>query len=392
MKIGVFGGTFNPIHVGHLSLATQFADQLGLDRVLLIPTAIPPHKPAQDLAPAEHRLNLCRLAAKTDPRFVPCDLELRREGPSYTVMTLRELRNTYPKEDEFFLLMGSDMFLTFESWFMAGEIALLCTLCGGARNQGELEALQTKGKEYRARSWNCRVLDIQVKPLSSTQVRKKVRQGEPVEGLLPPQGEEYIRQNGLYGLDPGKYVYDIAGYVAQMKTLLKDSRRIHSLYVAKQAVRLAKRWGENETYALVAGLLHDIQKNVPGDEQLQRIVNSDIIFEKTLPQQPKLWHAAAGAIYLRDVLNIHNLQILNAVRYHTTGRANMTRLEQIVYLADLTSKDRTYGGVEKMRKLADTSLDDAMREAMEFIIGDLLQKKSLINSDTLGAYNYYVAR
>ena len=70
----------------------------------------------------------------------------------------------------------------------------------------------------------------------------------------------------------------------------------------------------------------------------------------------------------------------------------MTRLEQIVYLADLTSKDRTYGGVEKMRKLADTSLDDAMREAMEFIIGDLLQKKSLINSDTLGAYNYYVAR
>ena len=87
-------------------------------------------------------------------------------------------------------------------------------------------------------------------------------------------------------------MYDIGGYVAQMKTLLKDSRRIHSLYVAKQAVRLAKRWGENETYALVAGLLHDIQKNVPGDEQLQRIVNSDIIFEKTLPQQPKLWHAA----------------------------------------------------------------------------------------------------
>lgn len=200
-----------------------------------------------------------------------------------------------------------------------------------------------------------------------------------MEGFLPPQGEEYIRQNGLYGLDPGKYVYDIGGYVAQMKTLLKDSRRIHSLYVAKQAVRLAKRWGENETYALVAGLLHDIQKNVPGDEQLQRIVNSDIIFEKTLPQQPKLWHAAAGAIYLRDALNIHNLQILNAVRYHTTGRANMTRLEQIVYLADLTSKDRTYGGVEKMRDLADTSLDDAMREAMEFIMGDLLQKKALID-------------
>lgn len=97
MKIGVFGGTFNPIHQGHLSLATQFADRLGLDRVLLIPTAIPPHKSAQDLAPAEHRLNLCRLAAKTDPRFVPCDLELRREGPSYTVMTLRELRNAYPK-------------------------------------------------------------------------------------------------------------------------------------------------------------------------------------------------------------------------------------------------------------------------------------------------------
>lgn len=392
MKIGVFGGTFNPIHNGHLSLATQFADQLGLDQLLLIPTATPPHKVAEDLAPGEHRLNLCRLAAKEDPRFLVSDLELRREGPSYTVMTLRELKNTHPREDEFFLLMGSDMFLTFDSWYMAEEIALLCTLCGGARDEGELQALREKEAQYRARGWHCKVLDIAVTPLSSTQVRGRLHRGEPVKDLLPSQGEEYIRQNGLYGIDPARYVYDIAGYVGLMKTLLKDSRRIHSLYVAQQAVRLAKRWGENETYALVAGLLHDIQKNVPGEEQLQRILNSDIIFEKTLPQQPKLWHAAAGAIYLRDALNIHNLQILNAVRYHTTGRAAMTRLEQIIYLADLTSKDRTYGGVEKMRELVDTSLDDAMREAMEFIMGDLLSRKALINSDTLSAYNYYVAR
>ena len=185
MKIGVFGGTFNPIHQGHLSLATQFADRLGLDRVLLIPTAIPPDKSAQDLAPAEHRLNLCRLAAKTDPRFVPCDLELRREGPSYTVMTLRELRNAYPKEDEFFLLMGSDMFLTFESWYMAGEIALLCTLCGGARDGGELEALQAKEKEYRARGWSCNRWHGRCKPPCTRWAHRPPLQGLPAAKPAP---------------------------------------------------------------------------------------------------------------------------------------------------------------------------------------------------------------
>ena len=97
-------------------------------------------------------------------------------------------------------------------------------------------------------------------------------------------------------------------------------------------------------------------------------------------------------MYLRDELNIHNLAILNAVRYHTTGRAEMTRLEQIIYLADLTSKDRNYSGVDHMRELVYQSLDSAMAEAMEFIVGDLLKRKALINSDTLEAYNYYVVR
>ena len=107
-KLGVFGGTFNPIHNGHLSLCTQICDALGLSKVLLIPTAIPPHKRVDGLADGRHRLAMCRLAVQGDPRFFVCDLELRRQGNSYTADTLRELEEIYPNT-RFFLLMGTDM-------------------------------------------------------------------------------------------------------------------------------------------------------------------------------------------------------------------------------------------------------------------------------------------
>ena len=116
-KLGVFGGTFNPIHNGHLSLCTQLSDALGLAKVLLIPTAIPPHKRATELADGGQRLAMCRLAVQGDPRFCVCDLELRRQGNSYTADTLRELEALYP-DTRMFLLMGTDMFLPVQNWTM----------------------------------------------------------------------------------------------------------------------------------------------------------------------------------------------------------------------------------------------------------------------------------
>ena len=135
-KLGIFGGTFNPVHNGHLSLCTQLADALEIPKVLLIPTAIPPHKRAPELASGEHRLAMCRLAAQSDPRFCACDLELRRQGNSYTVETLRELGRLSPSA-QLFLLMGTDMFMTVQNWYCACEIFRRAFLVAGARQEGE---------------------------------------------------------------------------------------------------------------------------------------------------------------------------------------------------------------------------------------------------------------
>ena len=174
-----------------------------------------------------------------------------------------------------------------------------------------------------------------------------------------------------------------------MKKLLKKSRYIHSLNVAKEAVRLAKLYGCDEKKAETAGLLHDICKNMTGEQQLQIINNSDIILDSVTALQPELWHSIAGAAYAERELLISDIEIITAIRYHTTARENMTLLEKIIYLSDLISEDRNYSGVEIMRQKVNESLDIAMREALLYIMSDLIQKQKPICEDTCKAYNQY---
>ena len=126
MKTGICGGTFNPIHNGHLHIVEEFRRGLGLDRVLLIPTRVPPHKAAPDLASAGERFAMCRLAAQGKPWLELSDIEMRREGKSYTAETLEELSALYP-QDQFYLLMGEDMFLTLGRWYRPETIFSLAS-------------------------------------------------------------------------------------------------------------------------------------------------------------------------------------------------------------------------------------------------------------------------
>ena len=145
MRIGVYGGTFNPIHTGHVRLAQSYLEALSLDKILVIPANIPPHKRAKQLLPGDVRMELCRLACGEDERLEVTDIELKREGSSFTVDTLRELKVIYPGA-ELYLIVGSDMFLTMETWRESGEIFRLCTICTGAREKGE-DAILLQKKE-----------------------------------------------------------------------------------------------------------------------------------------------------------------------------------------------------------------------------------------------------
>lgn len=176
-----------------------------------------------------------------------------------------------------------------------------------------------------------------------------------------------------------------------LKIRLSKKRYTHSLNVADAALKLAEKYGADIEKAYLAGLVHDICKEVPTDEQLTMAQKCRQGIDETEQKIPALYHAAAGSWYGENVLHIHDEDILNAVRYHTTGRAGMSRLEECVYLADLISEDRTYKDVGRMRRLAFEDINGAMLEAARFTLSDVIAKGSFIPENSMQTYNYYTA-
>ena len=196
-KIGLYGGTFNPIHEAHIHLVKDFADQLGLDKILLMPTFQPPHKQAHQLASPEDRLAMCRLAAAGDERLQVSDLEIRRAGKSYTAQTLEELHRLYP-DCQWHLLMGEDMFLTVDHWRWPEKIYRLATLCAAPRSLDGMVRLEKYAQFLRTRGAETVLCNIRYLPVSSTMVREAVAAGIPLNGLVSPEIARSIREKGLY--------------------------------------------------------------------------------------------------------------------------------------------------------------------------------------------------
>lgn len=176
-------------------------------------------------------------------------------------------------------------------------------------------------------------------------------------------------------------------YKELLKSRLNEKRYIHSLAVADQARRLALKYGADPYKAYLAGLLHDITKNASFDEHLQIFEAFGIILSDVEKNAEKLWHAMSGAAYAEHFLDIDDKEIISAVRYHTTAKADMTELEKVLYLADFTSSDRDYDDVDVMRALVDKSQDEALKYALTYTITELIEKGVPIHPDTVAAYN-----
>lgn len=175
-----------------------------------------------------------------------------------------------------------------------------------------------------------------------------------------------------------------------LKEKLSENRYIHSINVAEQAKKLARINNSDEEKAYFSGLMHDVCKEMPFEEQEKYVLSSSIDVDIVEKMSTPLWHAISGAEFLKEHFNIIDKDILNAVRYHTVGRAEMTVLEKIVYLADLTSADRSYKDVEKIRKICENNLDMGMQEALKFSISDCALKGKTIPKSTFEAYNFYL--
>lgn len=382
MKIGIFGGTFNPFHNGHLSLLCGIRDALSLDRVIIIPTALPPHKDGSPVVEGYHRMEMCRLAVKDLENVFVSDMELKRGGHSYTVDTLRTLRTQYPN-DELYLMVGGDSYLQLGTWYCAEEIYRLATVAGAPRLKGEEEKMLELQKKLESECKHTVVVHCdEPVEMSSTDYR------ENNVSDIPADIEDYIIQNGLYNREM-RIPIDLDELTSYLRMNLSPKRFTHTLNVASEAIRLAKVYEENEHLAYIAGLLHDICKEMPKDAQWELIKDEETAKEPEFIACPHAWHGAAASNFSKREFQIKNTEILNAIRYHTTGRGEMSRLEEIIYMADLVCADRTYPGVEALRAKTYKSLEEALFEAFVFALYDLPREGSPVVSDTIKAYNRY---
>lgn len=380
-RIGIYGGTFNPPHLGHMLAARQAVRLLRLDRLLLIPDRVAPHKvlPEGSASP-EERMQMLRLAAAGIEKAEVSDIELRREGTSFTYLTILELKQLYPKA-ELVLIMGTDMFLSFDKWRETRIItdhAALGVLYRGEK--GEKAAIDAKKAEMEANGVKVELIENEVTAISSTDLRRMLVFG-CAEPFLPEGVGAYIREKGLYGT--GRDYRNLSDEELEqvVVSLLKPNRVAHVLGCRDMAVELAKRWGADVTDAARAGLLHDITKAIDGPLQLTLCSEYGTMLNDFSRRYPKTLHALTGSLVAERIFG-EKEAVVNAIRHHTTGKANMSLLEKIIYIADYVEPNRTIAGVDQLRHLAFTDLDAALKMGLQMTVSYLNEQGSEVSPES----------
>ena len=391
MRIGIYGGTFNPPHVGHVLAAKQAIDALRLDLLLMIPDRIAPHKQMPENSPSpEQRLELLKLAVAGCDKIKPLDLELKREGPSYTYVTVEDLRKQYP-EDELILIMGTDMFLTFLNWRNPERILNCCSLGVLYRGErGEVRDIDAMKAQMEAEGAGVELIQNPVTAISSTDLRRMLVFG-CAEPFLPDGVGDYIRENGLYGTGRDYRGLSLEELEQVVVSLLKPSRVNHVLGCRDTAVKLAGHWGADETDAARAGLLHDVTKALNGQLQLTLCAEYGTILDEFSTKYPKTLHALTGSLVAERIFG-ENPAVVEAICSHTTGKADMNLLEKIIYVADYMEPCRDFPGVEKLRELAFSDMDAALRLGLEMTLDHLAEQGSEVSPQSRDALAWLNAR
>ena len=383
-RIGIYGGTFNPPHIGHLRAAEQAVETLSLDKLLLIPDRIAPHKEIPSGSPTpEQRLEMVRIAAKGNPKMEASDMELRREGASYTYVTVETLREVYP-EAKLFLLMGTDMFLSYLSWKNPERILAHVTLAVLYRGEkGEVRLIEEQMRRISELGGSVVLVKNDVVNISSTQMRRLL--AFRCAGQLLPEGVlDYIREQRLYDTRTDWKNLPMEELEQVVIRLLSPSRVAHVLGCRDTAVELARHWGANEVDAARAGILHDITKAIDGPLQLTLCDAYGKILSDFSKRYPKTLHALTGSLVAERIFG-ENEEVVSAICHHTTGKADMTLLQKIIYVADYMEPCRNFPGVEQLRNLAFTDLDAALKLGLEMTLEHLARQGAEVSPESRDA-------
>lgn len=375
MKLGLYGGTFSPPHLGHTAIAEAFVKQLELDELLVMPTSIPPHKMIDSGDDPEKRFLMAKLAFGNMDSVKVSRLELEREGKSYTALTLRRLFEDYglsKGSDRIYLLVGADMFLSLDTWYSAEEIFSLAVIVYAKRgNYEEDEKLAAKAEEYREK-YSAETFPLMIEPfeISSSQIRSMIRNGEDAERFMPKKVFEYVKKEGLYAPesnDPSEREIsedELSNLREEVAGRLSEKRFRHTLAVEEEAAFMAKELlPEKLRQIRAAALLHDIAKELSSEKQLNYIKDFGIIKKDygKIPE-PVLHALAAPGVIVEDFPEYASEEILSAVSRHTTGEEGMSVFDAIVFLADYTECTRKHETCKRCREYFHGNIANAQTE------------------------------
>ena len=377
MRIGILGGTFNPIHTAHVQMARIARDEAALDQVLLIVSADPPHKRVEGEVPARERYRLTQLALVGEEWIVPSDLEILRGGKSYMLLTLQELKERYPGA-ELSLIVGSDMLSDLPNWYHPEEVlALADVLCVPriGRNENDGETAQMLTQRYHT---SVRILSGKADMISSTDIRHRLLEGQSVDGLMPETVEQAIYEGGEY------FPADVRRMQEQCRATLTPKRYTHVCGTMRAAAMLSTLWKQDAKKARIAALLHDCAKCL--DPLRQEVLSGD---ETGIAP---VHHAFAGAVIAKMEYGITDETILRAIRLHTTGDWGMTDFDALIYAADLIEPTRTFHGVEDYRNRLSSEIDPFMRHTLRRVY-QLIEKKGWgVHPASKRAIDYYESK
>lgn len=376
MNIAVLGGSFNPIHYGHLILAETILQKMDYDVVLFIPTAQSPLKDATGGASPQDRLDMLLAAVSGQRRFVVDDCELRRGGLSYTIDTLAEIQERYQIENKIGLILGDDLVGAFHKWKSVDQILHRADLLVASRNFSELADFPFPFIP---------VPNPQIQ-LSSSQIREAIKKKLPWKHLVPAGTAAIIEDRGLYIDDHGDNRTFSTSLISLIedtaRTWLPEGRFLHSKNVAVLSAQLCGRFGCDERQGYLAGIAHDLCKHLP-TEQIVSLVQWDRMqISEIEKKKPELMHGRAAAVLLREYYGLLDESILEAIRMHTFGGPSMGSLAKIVYIADKIEPSRDGIRPELKRACRTDPLSILFGKVVADTLRFLKQKGKVLNTET----------
>lgn len=378
MRIAIFGGSFDPIHTEHIRLAQAAIEELALDKLFVMPVYAAPHKKGKVLSPDKDRLEMCRLAFLDEEKVEISDYEIKKQGTSYTYLTCQHYKDLYPTA-EIFWIVGADMLKDFPTWRNPEIILENVTLAACGRESNDVEWWKAEQDKFNALFGKSFVrFDYNGAAVSSTKIRVWAGAGMRLTPFLDENVAAYIEKNGLYAINNANAAL----------CLEKEQRRAHSLRVAELAAKRAVKLGISEKKAIEAALFHDCAKNLSWDSAYLQGFKLPTEWGE-IPDEVK--HQFAGAYVAEKHFGVIDEEILNAIRYHTSGRPNMGELEKLIFLADMLEVERRYQGVDELRALfwQGGTLDECLKEALYQTLLFLNAKGGEIYPLTQQAYAYY---